>query len=161
MVRQTSMFSNNKVIVSEHGHTMLVLFMFRFMNSYHGKLRTCMVLPWTYSSPIYSFMIIDFMHLLNCSKTLQIFLFFFQIHHSILSFSFQTYPIMASFCLYHLVILLAPIYLCFQNIFSCIQNLTLFLKSSSSNQEGYICIYYIHFCCQYFFFPFITHHNQC
>ena len=45
MSRQSTMFSNSKVMVSELGHTMLVLFMSRFMNIYHGKPWTCMVLP--------------------------------------------------------------------------------------------------------------------
>ena len=34
MFRQSSIFSNSKVMVSEHGHTMFALFMSRFMNSH-------------------------------------------------------------------------------------------------------------------------------
>ena len=52
MFRQSTIFSNNKVMVSEHGHTMFVLIMSRFMNSYHGKPGTCMVLTCASSSPI-------------------------------------------------------------------------------------------------------------
>ena len=50
MSRQNTMY-NSKVMVFKYGYIMFVLFMFRFMNTYHGKTMNMYVITMTLFNP--------------------------------------------------------------------------------------------------------------